>query len=59
MRDWTGSQIRQDALTVPCRYCNAQPGDPCTVPGGKTLDAFPAHLPRIKAFDSKGTTDAA
>lgn len=47
MRDWTGSRIQSDALTVPCRYCGAQPTQPC-VRDGHPLRAFPAHQGRIK-----------
>jgi hypothetical protein len=44
---------RQRALTVPCSYCHALAGQPCTRTdlAGETrpLGVFPAHLPRLKA----------
>lgn len=49
MRDWTGSRIREDALVVPCRYCNALAGDQCVTKDEtpRPLAAFPAHTVRI------------
>lgn len=47
MRDWTGSRIRADAWTVPCRYCAAIAGEPCVTDTGAPLEAFPAHTLRI------------
>jgi len=49
MRDWTGTQIRADAETVPCRYCGAKPGNPCWTKdkNPRPLEAFPAHTMRI------------
>lgn len=46
MHDWTGSSTQTDALTVPCRFCGAQPGEPC-VRDEHPLRAFPAHVGRI------------
>ena len=46
MRDWTGSRIQSDALTVPCRFCGAARGERC-VRDGHALQAFPAHSGRI------------
>jgi len=49
VRDWEGSRIRAEAQQVPCRYCNARPGQPCTQKGSvKPLTAFPAHDVRIR-----------
>ena len=49
MRNWVGSRIREDALAVPCRYCHAQPGQPCVSQDGEAreLQAFPAHICRV------------
>lgn len=45
---------RKRALTVPCGYCHAEPGQVCTRPNvltgePKPLEVFAAHLPRLKA----------
>lgn len=49
MFDWEGSRIRAEAQQVPCRYCLAKPGKPCTQKGsGKPLEAFPAHDVRVR-----------
>jgi hypothetical protein len=57
VRDWTGSRIQADALEVPCRYCWAQPGDPCVAKeSGKQLQAFPAHACRINDAAGRGAT---
>ena len=47
MRDWLGSSIQRDALTVACRYCHAPVGELCTNQG-QPLKAFPAHDVRIR-----------
>lgn len=47
MRDWLGTQIQRDALTVACRYCHAPIGELCTN-AGQPLKAFPAHEVRIR-----------
>jgi hypothetical protein len=48
MRDWTGSRIQSNALTVPCLYCGAVEGELCVAKAdGKPLVAFPAHTSRI------------
>lgn len=47
MRDWTGTRVREDARTVPCRYCHAIAGDPCVTELGTPLEAFPAHTMRM------------
>jgi hypothetical protein len=57
VRDWTGTRIQSDALEVPCRYCWAQPGDPCVAKeSGKQLQAFPAHACRINDAAGRGAT---
>lgn len=49
MGDWTGSRAREDALTVPCRYCHAPAGEPCiNDANGRPLWHFAAHTVRIK-----------
>ncbi|GJJ22306.1 hypothetical protein MTY414_59790 [Mycolicibacterium mageritense] len=57
MRDWTGTTIQQQALTVPCRYCQAPAHTPCHQKGDDTkpLEAFPAHEVRIR--DSRKADD--
>ena len=49
MRDWTGTRIREHALTVQCRWCDARVGDPCVARNNPTheIQAFPAHQCRI------------
>ncbi|WP_438941778.1 zinc finger domain-containing protein [Mycobacterium intracellulare] len=49
MHDWTGTRIRTEALTVPCRYCHADAGQPCITKDRepRELRAFPAHCCRI------------
>lgn len=47
MRDWLGTQIQRDALTVACRHCRAPVGELCTN-AGQPLRAFPAHDVRIR-----------
>lgn len=49
MRDWTGSRVRADAETVPCRFCRQREGEPCVSNDEyrKPLEAFPAHTVRI------------
>jgi hypothetical protein len=43
---------RENALTVPCTYCNAQPGHECVNTVTKEpLVHLAAHLCRIKAAD--------
>lgn len=55
MRDWTGTTVRADALSVPCRYCNAREGQPCVSKAtGKPIDAFPAHTCRINDSQKAG-----
>lgn len=47
--DWDGMRVRADAQKVPCRYCQAQPGQPCVTKDDnpRILKAFPAHTMRI------------
>lgn len=47
MRDWLGTQIQRDALTVGCRHCHAPAGELC-MNDGQPLKAFPAHEVRIR-----------
>lgn len=50
MRDWTGTTVQQQALTVPCPDCYAKAHEPCVRDGdGKPLEHFPAHTKRINA----------
>lgn len=46
-------QLRTQALTVPCPYCPADPGQGCVVPDGRggfqPLTHLPAHGSRIRA----------
>lgn len=50
MKNWEGSRVRAEAQQVPCRYCNAVAGAPCTAKGDPEhlLEAFPAHERRIR-----------
>lgn len=48
MRDWSGSRVQVEALTVPCRHCHAAAGEVC-VNNGVPLVAFPAHDVRVRA----------
>lgn len=57
MHDWEGSRAREDALTVPCRYCRAAVGQPCVTRDGRELQAFPAHAVRISDA-AKGAANA-
>lgn len=44
------SEDRETAFTVPCTYCNAQPGQPCINKATKQpIQNFVAHIPRLKA----------
>jgi hypothetical protein len=48
MRDWTGSRIQADALTVMCPDCHAPIGALCVnTITGSDLRGFPAHIRRI------------
>lgn len=47
MRDWSGTRIQADALSVPCRDCKAVKGSPCVRDDGQPLRNFPAHCRRI------------
>lgn len=48
MRDWTGTRIQADALTVACRDCLQPIGEECRNKyTGEVLTAFPAHAKRI------------
>jgi hypothetical protein len=49
MRSWVGTRVREDALTVPCRFCRQREGEPCVSNDEyrKPLEAFPAHTMRI------------
>lgn len=55
MHDWSGSRVRADAETVPCRYCHAIAGKQCITEFGTALEAFPAHTMRVS--DSRKTAD--
>lgn len=47
------ADARRAYLAVACTWCKAQPGTPCTGPGGKPLTKQPAHDARIaSAFAS-------
>lgn len=49
MKSWEGSRVRAEAQQVPCRYCGAKGGAPCTNKGSrKPLEAFPAHDVRVR-----------
>lgn len=49
MKNWTGTTIQQQALTVGCRYCLALVGEVCMDKAhSKPLEAFPAHEVRIR-----------
>lgn len=54
MRDWSGSTIQREALTVPCAYCRSAIGVLCVGLDGKTLEAFPAHTVRSAAARDVG-----
>lgn len=41
-------QSRLRAQTVPCRYCGARGGQPCTSRTGYELHHQPAHLARLQ-----------
>lgn len=42
------SAQRKQALTVPCKYCNAQPGEPChNAATNQPLQFAAAHTPRL------------
>jgi hypothetical protein len=60
MRDWEGTRVRAEAQQVPCRYCLARAGDPCTAKGDPKhlLEAFPAHTVRIKDSQKVVADDA-
>lgn len=47
MRDWLGTTIQREALTVGCPHCRAPAGELC-VNGDQPLQAFPAHEIRIR-----------
>ncbi len=48
MKDWTGTTVQQQALTVPCPDCHALVGELCVRDGdGKPLEHFPAHTRRV------------
>lgn len=60
MKDWAGTTVHRDALTVPCRDCKALAGEPCVVRDRrgrveKPLSAFPAHPKRIN--DARKATE--
>lgn len=57
MHDWTGTRIRAEALTVPCRYCQAQPGNDCWTKDQdpRPLTAFRAHEIRIRDAQKAST----
>ncbi|WP_414936641.1 hypothetical protein [Amycolatopsis sp. cmx-11-51] len=40
-------EARRTYLAVACAWCKAQPGAPCTGPGGKPLSKKPAHDARL------------
>ncbi|WP_073846181.1 zinc finger domain-containing protein [Amycolatopsis sp. CB00013] len=40
-------EARRAYLAVACTWCKAQPGAPCTGPGGKPLTKQPAHDARL------------
>ena len=40
-------EARRAFLAVPCTWCRAQPGAPCTGPGGKPLTKQAAHDARL------------
>ena len=47
MKNWTGTTIQADALTVQCPDCHAPAGEVCRTDHGP-LTAFPAHARRIR-----------
>lgn len=47
MRDWLGTTVQREALTVGCPHCRAPAGELCTN-AGQPLKAFPAHEVRIR-----------
>lgn len=58
MADFDFLAARDEALTVPCPFCQANAGEPCTVSNhrGETFEMrnFPAHFPRTKAAKAAG-----
>ena len=56
MKDWTGSRVRADALTVPCRHCHAITGAECLNAEREPLTAFPAHEIRIRDAAKSATS---
>ena len=53
MKDWTGTTVRQEALTVQCAFCHAPVGELCVRFDGKPLEGFPAHTSRLAAAKAK------
>lgn len=48
MRDWTGSRVQADALTIVCPDCHAPIDARCVnTITGQPLLRFPAHVRRI------------
>jgi hypothetical protein len=48
MRDWTGTRVHIDALTIVCPDCHAAIGHPCiNAVTGQPVSRFPAHARRI------------
>lgn len=48
MRDWAGSRVQTDALTIMCPDCHAAIGALCiNTITGRELQRFPAHPRRI------------
>jgi hypothetical protein len=43
------ADARRAYLAHPCPHCRAQPGNPCTGPGGRPLTKTPAHPARLDA----------
>jgi len=51
MPDFTGTRAREDALTIPCSFCNAPIGEPCmnrVLDPPEPLHNFAAHLCRLQ-----------
>lgn len=59
MKDWSGTRVQQEALTVPCTYCKAAVGSGCVRFDGKPLEGFPAHTSRSSDARAKAQKETA
>ncbi|MUL39607.1 hypothetical protein FZ103_00160 [Streptomonospora sp. PA3] len=43
-------------ISVPCTYCGADPGAPCTLHGGRRVRPYDTHQDRTAAYNATRTT---